>query len=108
MRYTLHTVVQIFKADAETERQQLIENSIERARDTVFNNMPIRLLKFDEEGRGTTLVERSDILDCISAEIISDADLSFPYRKWKFEKYAILCHTWLPRGEVTYSEWRRR
>ncbi|KJA13868.1 hypothetical protein HYPSUDRAFT_49568 [Hypholoma sublateritium FD-334 SS-4] len=92
--------------EADTKRQRLIKRNIERARDVVFNNMPIRLLMFDQDGTGITLVERSEVMACISSEIISRADLSFPYRDWKLEKYAILSHTWLPKGEVTYSEWR--
>ncbi len=63
--------------------------------------MPIRLLKFDQDGGGITLVGRSQVIECISAELNS-----FPYSgKSQFEQYAILSHAWLSAGEITYSDW---
>ena len=63
--------------------------------------MPIRLLKFDQDGGGITLVDRSHVIECISAELNS---LPY-YGKSQFEKYAILSHAWLSAGEITYSDW---
>ena len=71
----------------------------------VFNNMPIRLLKFDQNGEGITLIERSQVMEWISAEINSAAYSDLSFRSRKYLKYAILSHTWLTRGEITYSEW---
>ena len=66
--------------------------------------MPIRLLKFDQDGGGITLVDRSHVIECISAELNS---LPY-YGKSQFEKYAILSHAWLSAGEITYSDWTNR
>ncbi len=46
-------------------------------------------------------------MEYVSAELISVrlcADFSL-YNKWQFTEYAILSHTWLPTGEITYSKW---
>ena len=56
----LHNVcdgVQKFCAEPNAKLQKLIEKRINKARDLVFNHMPIRLLKFDGNGEGITLVE---------------------------------------------------
>ncbi|KJA16050.1 hypothetical protein HYPSUDRAFT_171944 [Hypholoma sublateritium FD-334 SS-4] len=91
--------------EADTKRQHLVERIIAKARDTVFNNMPIRLLMFDQDGKGITLVEKWQVMDYILSDLNSVTDLRLPYYH-PFEKYAILSHTWLSRGEVTYSEWK--
>ncbi|KJA13865.1 hypothetical protein HYPSUDRAFT_484250 [Hypholoma sublateritium FD-334 SS-4] len=92
-------------ADLDTRRQQLIEEIMAKSRDTVFNNMPIRLLMFDQDGKGIKLVERSELMECISSAVNSVTNLEDPYEH-PFANYAILSHTWLPSGEVTYSEWK--
>ncbi len=69
--------------------------------------MPIRLLRFDQHGKGITLVERSQVMEWISAEINSAAYSDLSFRSRKFLKYAILSHTWLRRGEITYSDWTK-
>ena len=71
--------------------------------------MPIRLLKFDQHGEGITLVERSQVMECISAEIIAKSESGKdwnPYETLDFEEYAILSHTWLSKGEITYFDWK--
>lgn len=105
-----------------SEKQLLIKDIMDSARDMVFNRMPIRLLMFDEDGKGIKLVERSEVLHCLSLDIFATLDarqfISRPelrghsIKKFlsdhKFGQYAILSHTWLPSGEVTYSEWKNR
>ncbi|KJA13875.1 hypothetical protein HYPSUDRAFT_151053, partial [Hypholoma sublateritium FD-334 SS-4] len=72
--------------------------------------MPIRLIQFDQNGKGITLIERSEVVKCISSEIsnCNAADLKTRslHKQWQSENYAILSHTWLQSGEVTYSNWR--
>ena len=82
----------------------MIRKIIANTRDKVFNKMPIRLLIFDKDGKGIRLVERSQIMRYISSELNSVTDLKLPYHH-PFESYAILSHTWLTKGEITYSEW---
>ncbi len=43
--------------------------------------MPIRLLKFDQHGKGITLVERSQVMKCISDDIGAMAPNDVPYQK---------------------------
>ncbi|KJA16155.1 hypothetical protein HYPSUDRAFT_219643 [Hypholoma sublateritium FD-334 SS-4] len=105
---------------------RLIKVIMDDARDMVFNTMPIRLLMFDEEGNGIKLVEKSEVLKHISLDLATfdfrEATSSFiqdngEFRplacrrflsRHKFGQYAILSHTWLPTGEVTYSDWLSR
>ena len=99
---------------------------MEDARDMVYNTMPIRLLMFDEHGTGIKLVEKPEVLKHISLDLATfdfrQAASSFVQEngafrplacrrflsRHKFGQYAILSHTWLPAGEVTYSEWINR
>ena len=109
-QHTLHNSTcngpQSIGAEPKTKLQELIEERIKSARETVFNRMPIRLLKFDRHGKGITLVERSQVMECISVEIIAETtDGNATYNKTVFEEYAILSHTWLSKGEITYSDW---
>ncbi len=50
--------VQKTGVETDTKRQEWIEKRINEARNKVFNNMPIRLLTFDQDGGGITLVGR--------------------------------------------------
>ncbi|KJA13321.1 hypothetical protein HYPSUDRAFT_151713, partial [Hypholoma sublateritium FD-334 SS-4] len=72
--------------------------------------MPIRLIQFDRNGKGITLIERSEVVKCISSEIsncnVADLKTWSLHKQWQSENYAILSHTWLQSGEVTYSNWR--
>ncbi len=104
---TLHNMgdeIQSIIAEPGPELQELINMKIAKAREAVFNHMPIRLLKFDQHGKGITLVERSQVMECISAEIVAEAPNIGPYDSTVFEEYAILSHTWLLKGEITYSD----
>ncbi len=93
-------------AEPGPESQEITEMRIHVAHDTVFNHMPIHLLKFDHHGKGITLVERSQVMECITAEIIAEnIDWKTFHKKMVFEEYAILSHTWLSKGEITYSDW---
>ena len=94
-------------AAAARKKQQLFKKAMDEARDMVFNKMPIRMLMFDEVGNNIKLVERPQVMEYVSAELNCVrvcADLSL-YNKWQFTEYAILSHSWLPTGEITYSKW---
>ncbi|KJA16159.1 hypothetical protein HYPSUDRAFT_171810 [Hypholoma sublateritium FD-334 SS-4] len=112
-------------AGVDLERRTLLNRIMDEARSMVFNKMPIRLLMFDQKGKGIKLVERSEVLHYLFLDIVaatfdnagqvrlamSWTDDSKQYMQdflltLKFGQYAILSHTWLPHGEVTYSEWK--
>lgn len=114
------------------DREFVVNAMIQEARDVVFNTMPIRLLTFDKDGNGIKLIERPDIFHHISRDISlrlsfedftkllsisgqdSESQEKQAFRReiqkyllaQEFGRYAILSHTWLPYGEITYSEWR--
>ncbi len=50
-------------------------------------------------------------MECISADIIANSETAardfsgLYYIQTVFERYAILSHTWLSEGEITYSDW---
>lgn len=61
---------------SQSSEQTLLEISLEKARRTVFNDMPIRLLQFNANGTDIRLVERSEIWLTISSQMERDFALS--------------------------------
>ncbi|KAF9473420.1 hypothetical protein BDN70DRAFT_885840 [Pholiota conissans] len=95
---------------------ELIE-ILEGLRERVFNDLPIRLLRFDKPD-GTTdlkisLLTRADIYSTLAKTIASKYIAMVPgnpacwYLVRRATKYAILSHTWLRSkpGDLTYEDW---
>ncbi|KAF9482068.1 hypothetical protein BDN70DRAFT_971049 [Pholiota conissans] len=119
----------------ENENQKSMHKLLGSLRQHVFNNMPIRLLRFNAIAGELKieLVERGSIYDYLASilqqkstldEFLSDieqevwwyeGDRKFAEEKvvnrWvsKTARYAILSHTWLrdAPGEVTYANWTK-
>ena len=68
-QHTLHNTfegAQTIDAELNPKLYEQVEDRINEVYKEVFNHMPIRLLKFDQHGKGITLVERSQLMQCIS------------------------------------------
>ncbi|KAF9482646.1 hypothetical protein BDN70DRAFT_874832 [Pholiota conissans] len=101
----------------QANNSRLVREALVDLRSKVFNDMPIRLLRFQKRGSelDITLVDRAQVYSLLSQNLeeevrsstaISAIDILL--KPEKMIKYAILSHTWLHSapGEVTFEDWQ--
>ncbi|KJA22416.1 hypothetical protein HYPSUDRAFT_656912 [Hypholoma sublateritium FD-334 SS-4] len=109
----------------EIQCRSLASSAREEARRIVYNEMPIRMLTFDDTGSRQVLLERNQVLNLILRRASIEASTwVFANTEEVYEevarvhaklvhaasRYAILSHTWIrdEPGDVVFQDWAER